>query len=246
MKTLIAFIVLSWACILSAEAQTQCPTPQIPSTLSVGSHDYTGCIYKRHDTIYLYFSHDAGSGRVEIEKLSPELQKALGFDSAKADEQKSQDRSAALMQAKYLKDLKEIDALKKTEITLEGEYFYYPEKPEIAGAWIRPNHVTLRDDATFATSSNGSSSAVMLKGVRCRFRTSIPRVFVAGIKDASEGEAFEQLIYPTGRTVTRDDVPYRLFAATPELALSLINEGKLNVAQVISACKSTLVRSEDL
>jgi len=236
MKTLITLIVLSWACIQSAEAQTPSPSIQIPSTLSVGSHDYNGCIYKKHDTVYLYFSHDAGAGRVEIAKLPPDIQKGLGFDSAKADEQKSQDRSAVLMQVKYLK---EIDALKKTEITLEGEYFYYPEKPEIAGAWIRPNHVTLRDDAIV-------SSSVMLKGVRCRFRTSIPRVFVAGIKDASEGEAFEQLIYPTGRTVSRNDVPYRLFAATPELALSLINEGKLDVAQVISACKSTLVRSEDL
>lgn len=228
MKTILACVLLSAACILSTEAQTPSPTPQIPSALSVGSHDYTGCIYKRHDVAFLYFTHDAGAGRVEIAKLPPDIQKLLDFNPQKASEEKVQALSKAVSIQKSLKDL---ELLKNLQITLDGKYSYITQKPWIQGAWIRPESVTLRTEAV---------------GLIGQYDTSVDQVFVAGAPAAAEGEAFTRQIYPTGRTVKGDEVTYRLFAASPELALSLINESKLDVAQVISACKSTLLRPKDL
>jgi hypothetical protein len=56
----------------------------LPTTFTVDGTEFTEVVYRSHDAAKLRFAHAGGLAAVEIAKLSPEMQAALGYDPAAA------------------------------------------------------------------------------------------------------------------------------------------------------------------
>jgi hypothetical protein len=81
----------------------------IPSTLQVNGQTYTGVSYVLHDNARLKITHESGVANLLLSDLPSDLQKMLGFDKHKAEEEIAKQaaiRSAALAESEANAKLK--------------------------------------------------------------------------------------------------------------------------------------------
>ena len=279
MKQILLFLLIFSPSLANSQ------TPELPPTLSIDGDQYTHVVYKTNDAIFVWFSHDAGAGKIKISSLPANLQKVLGYDPQKEELIKRQQESnaiavvkaqleaqdAKLKQQALLKEQQakkqqedlaaaqeqaKKDAVDKTKdlmnqavIVLEGSYDYVPAKPSnLPGVWVDPTTAAWYGTQMWAPRHVDSHMTVTGHVVTgfIPHRVDAQLVFIAGAHDAADGEPFNGSVYPTGTLVESDGAPYRVFAASAELALKLISEKGLDVSQVIAESHATLVSQKTL
>lgn len=118
-------------------------------SIEMGGKTYTGCTVKRLDAVFATISHSSGSKRVEMEKLSEELQKQLGYDAKQASQVRDQAKKARDQQALALSLVKgsygaKLTVLSVTEKGLLGELRLFDE----SGKYERDVDVAFIETAT--------------------------------------------------------------------------------------------------
>ncbi len=214
-KHIVFFPLLSALTVLGAVAED--------FTLVDGTQ-YRNVEVNRTEPDGIVITTDSGVVKIEFANLPPAVQQAYGFDEEKAaafrEATKSAQRERNL--AKVNRTLDKLAALETRKVKNGGV--------EVSGFIVQsfkgdaPIEGSLLDTREYTTPNDGK--AVVSTPIT---------VFIEGLTELADREAFRGTIYPTGRVLRVDGSTYRAYAITPDLAADRIREkGEKTIEQVVA------------